>query len=237
MAGVYRRFREAGYTTPKFLLPWRGQVVLDHILDGLLDGGAFARVVLVANRRDQAHGEAIAACLERVGRERAGLIWVGDTRGQAETASLGLDQRDRLGGADGAVAFHNVDTILSGRDWLAVARRLAELDGWIDVFPADSPAFSYVAMGEDGLVREMAEKRVISAHATTGFYAFSSGEIYRRAAAQAVAAGGEFYISDVYRTMLAAGARIGAGGAASSDHTLILGTPAEYEAAIKAVET
>jgi CTP:molybdopterin cytidylyltransferase MocA len=74
MAGVYRRFREAGYTTPKFLLPWRGRTVLDHILDGLLHGGAFAQVVLVANRRDEAHGEAIASCLDRVGRPRWVLI-------------------------------------------------------------------------------------------------------------------------------------------------------------------
>ena len=238
MAGIYRRFREAGYATPKFLLPWRGRTVLDHILAKLLSGGAFNRVILVANRRDQDHHEAVAACLAGVGCPIGGLTWVGDTRGQAETASLGLDHRDRLGGHDGPVAFHNIDTILQGRDWGQVARRLAEdeggLDGWIDVFPARSPAFSYVDLGADGLVREIAEKRVISSHATTGFYAFASGRIYREAAAKAQVAGSEFYISDVYRAMLMAGQRIGAGNGGGSASTLILGTPAEYETALAA---
>jgi hypothetical protein len=245
MAGIYRRFREAGYTTPKFLLPWRGATVLEHILDELRatsseSGNAFRRVLFIANERDRAHAGALTAILAARGLDPAGLTFIPDTRGQAETALIGLDRRDALGGGDGPLAFHNVDTVISNRDWLAVARRLrggpgGGLDGWIDTFPADSAAYSYVALDAGGLVTAIAEKRVISPHATTGFYAFASAATYRAAAARAQAAGNEFYISDVYAALLSAGGRIGAGGPATAAATTILGTPAEYEAAVRAV--
>ncbi len=240
MAGIYRRFREAGYQQPKFLLPWGGRTILDHVLDGLLAGGAFTQVVLVANERDVLHRPDLEQALTRLGRDPRGLVFIGDTRGQAETALIGLAHRERTFGAlnngspgssEGPVAFHNIDTVLTGRDWNTVAQQMVGLDGWIDTFTADSPAYSYVALNERGLVTEMVEKQVISRHATSGFYAFSSASCYREAAAQAATSLGEFYISDVYRALLRSGGRIGAGGAGSARDTCILGTPAEYEAA------
>ena len=243
MAGIYRRFREAGYQQPKFLLPWGGRTILDHVLDGLLDGGAFAQVVLVANERDVAYRPDLELALARIGRDPRGLVFIGDTRGQAETALIGLAHRERAFGTlsssstsdqsahDGPVAFHNIDTILTGRDWNAVAQQMVDLDGWIDIFTADSPAYSYVALNEQGLVVDIVEKRVISRHATSGFYAFSSASCYREAATLAATSLGEFYISDVYRALLRSSGRIGAGGAEKTSDTCILGTPAEYEAA------
>jgi len=231
MAGIYRRFREAGYQQPKFLLPWGGRTILDHVMDGLLAGGAFAQVVLVANERDAAYHQDLLQALARIGRDPRGLMFVGDTRGQAETAMIGLAHRERTFGSVGPVAFHNIDTVLTGRDWNAVAEQMVDLDGWIDIFTADSPAYSYVALNEQGLVVDIVEKRVISRNATSGFYAFSSASCYREAATLAATSLGEFYISDVYRALLRSGGRIGAGGAEKTSDTCILGTPAEYEAA------
>ncbi len=231
MAGIYRRFREAGYQQPKFLLLWDGRTILDHVLDGLLVGGAFAQVVLVANKRDAAYRLELEQALTRVGRDPRGLLFVGDTGGQAETALIGLAHRELCFSGNGPVAFHNIDTILTGRDWNRVAQQMVHLDGWIDIFDADSPAYSYIAFNKAGLVGDIVEKQVISRHATSGFYAFSSAACYREAAAQAATSLGEFYISDVYRALLRSGGRIGAGGAKNSSDTCILGTPAEYEAA------
>lgn len=232
MAGIYRRFREAGYTTPKYLLPWKGSTVLHHVLAPLL-GGPVSEAVLVANRRD----EAWRADIERVMAEFAipldRLCLVGDTRGQAETAEIGcahLDQVARPG--DRRVLFHNVDTVVEGRDLAAIAATLAGHDGWIDTLTSDSPAYSYVSVDDSGLVREMAEKRVISPHATTGLYGFGSIDRYLEAMRRSVPERAELYISDVYRTMLAEGGRIAVGLPAPGARTIILGTPAEYEAAV-----
>ncbi len=238
MAGLYRRFREAGYPLPKFLLPWQGTTVLDEILRHLLADGAFDSVLLIANERDRAFAPQVAAVLGRHGIAAERLVFTGDTAGQAETALLGVEALERIAQPhDRRVAFHNIDTVLIGRDFRAVADVLTRDAGWIDTFTANSPAYSYVALNAAGMVTDIAEKIVISPHATTGLYAFASMDEYVRHCVAARGAPGEHYISAVYKRMLAAGARLSAGTERSGECTIILGTPAEYEAARGATTT
>ncbi len=234
MAGLYQRFRRAAYTTPKFLLPWRGRTVIDEILSLMLADGAFRRVMLVANVRDITFDRRLRAALAAAGAKNADLLFVPDTRGQAETALIAARRLAGLFDAGGEpVVFHNIDTVLEGRDYRTVAAALAEWDGYVDVFPSDSANYSYVAVGDDGAVTEVAEKRVISTHATTGLYGFRSADLYAQAAERTTYAG-EFYISDVYRRLLADGARVTVNRDSAGHATTILGTPEEYEAAKRA---
>jgi len=222
MAGLYRRFRDAGYTTPKFLLPVQGRSILSIIVEELRP----ASLVLVANRRDRDHEDAIRGA---VGACR--LLWIGDTGGQAETAAIGA----RAVESGGPIVFHNVDTIVKGRDLVEVGSRLSEAAGYIDVFDSDEPVFSYVAV-EGGRIVEIREKVVISRHATTGLYGFASAEGYLAAcAATSQRSGGEFYISDVYQTLLDRGERLVINASSEGHETLVLGTPSQYEAHIARV--
>lgn len=236
MAGIYRRFREAGYTTPKFLLPWRGTTVLDHILASMLGQPptAFSSVHFVANQRDMPWHDRLARVLGLWGIDAGCVRYVGDTAGQAATALIGIDLlRDRLGGASELqpVAFHNIDTILLNRDYREIAGVLGASDGYIDCIDADSPAYSFVGADAAGRAIEIAEKIVISRNATTGFYAFKSARTYRDWATQTSPAAGEFYISDVYKRMIAAGCDVRINTRLPDvQDTIILGTPAEYEA-------
>jgi hypothetical protein len=234
MAGLYRRFRDAGYTVPKFLLSWEDGTILSAVLWHLRADGAFSSVLLVGNQRDSVFRPHIEAILREQGLPSDALVLIEDTGGQAETALLGAEELERrLRPSDRRVVFHNIDTILLGRDYRSIARHLDACDGYIDTFEADSPAYSYVRIGEHGLVTDIAEKRVISPHATTGLYAFSSLDDYRAAYAACRWGNGERYISSLYRSMIEAGARIHAGGSASSADTIILGTPDEYESALR----
>ena len=232
MAGIYRRFREAGYTTPKYLLPLDdGRCVLGRILDGLLDRQVVRHVACVANRRDAEHAAAITAELAARSIPSQALRLIGDTAGQADTAVEACRLLDDLGSpGDAPVAFHNVDTVVEGRDLAAVAQALRSAAGWIDTFNSDSPAFSYVAAGADGRVSAIVEKQVISDRATTGLYAFASRSAYRQRAAGPWPAHGERYISGVYQRMIEDGEVVLAGRSAAAARTLVLGTPAEYEA-------
>jgi CTP:molybdopterin cytidylyltransferase MocA len=231
MAGLYRRFREAGYDKPKFLLEWRGTTVLGAILERLLEDGHFSSVLLLGNRRDAAHRPAVEAELRRLGLPADSLVLVGDTAGQAETARLGIAELDlRRRPIDRRVVFHNIDTVLEGRDLAAVAAVLACEDGYIDTFTASSPAYSYVGLDDDGLVCDMVEKVVISSHATSGFYGFHSMDRFCRDYADCQWPPGERYISSLYRTMLDRRARIRTNLGAVGEDTIVLGTPAEYEA-------
>jgi UDP-N-acetylglucosamine diphosphorylase / glucose-1-phosphate thymidylyltransferase / UDP-N-acetylgalactosamine diphosphorylase / glucosamine-1-phosphate N-acetyltransferase / galactosamine-1-phosphate N-acetyltransferase len=218
MAGLYRRFRDAGYTTPKFLLPLEAETILGQIVREL----APERLLLVANQRDLPHEAAIQAAAPG-----GCLRFIGDTGGQAETAAvaarLALER-----GWGGPIVFHNVDTILYDRDLSQIGTALKTADGFIDVFRSDSPRFSYAAL--DGRkVTQIAEKKVISPWATTGLYGFASPEYFIAAADRTqTRTHGEFYISDVYHQLLQEGATIHSD--AQDKRTLVLGTPAEYEA-------
>jgi NDP-sugar pyrophosphorylase family protein len=234
MAGLYRRFREAGYTEPKFLLPWHNATVLHHIVGELSRSEAFDQILLVANRRDRPYRDRILAELGPLGIGEERLVFVGDTDGQAATASTGIDLLDAIAApADRRVVFHNIDTLVCGRDLRAVAALLQRCDGWIDTFTSADPAFSYVRCDDRDRVIEIAEKRVISDRATTGLYAFANADDFRRAVAHEDAGSGERYISDVYRSMIVDGKWIEAGCSRPED-TLIFGTPSQYEHLIAA---
>jgi hypothetical protein len=235
MAGLYARFRREGYTLPKYLLPVEGgQSLLAAIVAPFAAAGCFDRLLFVANQRDLAHRDAIEAVAATAGAP-AEVVFIGDTSGQAETACRALEVLGAYGSTGpGKVVFHNVDTILKNRDFPRIAAQLEAYDGVIDVFDADSAIYSYVALDAAGTVVDIAEKVVISRHATSGLYAFASGrrfeETYRRSTFPA-----EAYISDVYKQMLREGARLTVSRAESPDDTVILGTPQEYEAYMAAL--
>lgn len=245
MAGLYQRFRSAGYATPKFLLPFRGKTTLEHVVGEIVlspgGRGQFGCVVFVANERDQAFSADIDRVLGTLGLNRMGIearvVWVPDTQGQAHTASIGVDVLESVVGNHAntnPVLFHNIDTIIRGRDFRTVAAAFASgVDGYIDCIDSDAPQYSYVATstkpGDENVAVEIREKVVISRNATTGLYGFRSGADYR-AWARDVDYAKEFYISDVYRAMLRQGRRIMINTSHEGHETIIVGTPAEYEA-------
>jgi len=231
MAGVYRRFRTAGYTLPKYLLPWQGGTILSTILRTMFVENGFTSLTLVGNQRDAAFRPQVEAILRAYQCDPAALLLIGDTAGQAETALIGVEELDRrLRPGDRRVIFHNIDTILQGRDYARIAADLETSAGFIDTFPANSPAYSYVECDEEGRVTRIAEKIVISNQATTGLYGFASMDQYREAYAQGAWSAGENYISAIYQAYLDQRLTIRAAGGGPQARTIILGTPAEYEA-------
>lgn len=230
MAGLYRRFREAGYDRPKYLLDWQGGTILDRIIETMTTDGAYDILLLVANSRDLAHRDILGAHAAKANVAQHRIMFIEDTGGQAETAFISAQQLIAMGAGNDPVVFHNIDTILEGRDHQMLVRGLEFAEGHIDLMRAADPAYSYVALDAMKLVTEIAEKRVISNHATTGLYGFQSPEFYVEAF-QAAKPSTEFYISDVYRALLDKSAFILGEYPPAGARTIILGTPAEYEAA------
>ncbi len=238
MAGLYKRFKDAGYAMPKFLLPFQGRTVLEHVVGEMLrssgdagSGPVFDHVLFVANERDRSYETHVAATLAKLGLPSASIMWVGDTSGQAKSALLGVDHLESLGGKAALgrpVVFHNIDTILTGRAYHTIAQTLRDVDGFIDCIDSDAPHFSYVRTDDAGRAIEMREKVVISRHATTGLYGFRSASDFRRWCG-GVDFAKEFFISDVYRAMLVRGAHVVIGTPGKDCRTTILGTPDEYE--------
>ena len=98
-----------------------------------------------------------------------------------------------------------------GANWQAVCLECGA-DGLIFCFESDKPGYSYVKSGENGLVEEVAEKRVISKLATSGNYFWSRGSEFVRYTKRMVdenyRVNNEFYLAPAYNFAIKDGKRI-----------------------------
>lgn len=228
MAGLGSRFRDAGYTVPKYRVEVRGRTLFGWSLEslrGFLDAGA--EVVFVALAQDDAGSFVDEQCraLGVAGHRLVELPQLTD--GQATSALRGLEDADPAR----PMLIWNIDTYV-----VPPAFDPAQLrdDGWIPCFPGVGDAWSFVRAEPDGRVLEVREKRRISPHATLGLYGFGSVETFRTACTRHYAdpanlERGERYVAPVYNTLAAEGARVWMTEVAG-DAVHPLGTPAEVEA-------
>lgn len=217
MNGKYSRFREAGYNIPKYLLPIGNRSILSEILHYLAHNPIIENVYLIANYDDSSFMGHVKKIMEAHGIARENLIMMADTKGQAETAYKAIKHIH----PNGAVVFHNIDTILYNRDMNLVASILKECDGYIDVFRSQNHAYSYV-VEKDGLVNMISEKVLVSNLATSGLYGFRDAEEFT------FHEDGFTYISEVYKDMIQHGRTVRAGKVHDEKDTVVLGTPDDY---------
>jgi len=224
MAGHYQRFKDAGFNIPKYLLPWGARTVLSKILHELIAACDMAEIFLVCNFRDEAFMPHVRAVITELGVDPGNLLMVGDTKGQAETAMLGILAAMKNGGnSTEHVMVHNIDTILLSRNKGEILKSLKVADAYVDVFRANSHNYSYVLTeGEDTII-EIAEKIVLSTMATSGLYAFRDVKTfldhYRSS---------DVFISDVLQRMISNDIRVVKGAVHAESDTIVLGTPTEY---------
>ncbi len=231
MAGESRRFRDAGFSTPKFRLEAHGASVFDHAVNSFsayFSSDAFLFVVRDAESEDFVRARCQAldiadALVIRLPRA---------TAGQAETVLLGLD----LGGIgdDEAIAIFNIDTFRP--DY----RKPAQVGdpacaGYLEVFRGVGDGWSFVAPDpvRAGMVARVAEKKAISDLCCTGLYYFRrAGDFrwaYRNPAPPASEAERrERYVAPLYNPLIESGFTIGLQMIAPSE-VIFCGTPAEYE--------
>lgn len=228
MAGLSRRFSEAGYARPKYMLDLHGRTLFAHAVESFR--GLFGRERFLFIARDEADTAGFIA------RETAALglapqptvMLDRPTRGQAETVRLGLEAAGVE--ADAPLTIFNIDTFRPGyqppaADWADTA------DGWLEVMRATDPGFSYVlpdpAAGER--VRETAEKRVISDLASTGVYGFRRAGDFLQALARSGEVAGELYVAPVYNALIARGGDVRYREVAAEE-VIFCGTPDQYRA-------
>ena len=230
MAGLSRRFQEAGYTQPKYMLPLAGQSLFAHAV------GSFSRYFgaepfLFIARDGHGTPEFIAAELARLGVGDARTVLLpGPTQGQADTVRLGLLQAGVTG--DVPLTVFNIDTFRPGfrypdAPWMASAA------GYLEVMPGSDPGFSYVLPdgGGDGRVARTAEKVVISDLASTGLYWFSRASDFLAAmhdSAHAASAHGELYVAPLYNALIAKGLDVRYHQVPRGD-VVFCGVPAQYD--------
>lgn len=174
MAGFGSRFRDAGYSCPKYRIVVKSKTLFAWAMLSLQPWFQEATFVFVMRRDDKAELFVRNEC-ERLGVKIGDLVSLdAPTNGQATTAMLALD---RCRGA-GAVAIYNIDTHLTP-GIMQLPASTENTAGFIPAFRASGTHWSFVALGQEDRVQAVAEKRRISPFATVGLYWFSSGDLFR----------------------------------------------------------
>jgi dTDP-glucose pyrophosphorylase len=224
MAGKYSRFVNAGFKTPKYLLPWGSRSILSEILHTLLDTKNFDDVYLIANPNDNFYLNHVRVIMKEYGINSNNLIFDSNPQGQASSAYIGIS---KIADFNDPIVIHNIDTLLYNRDIQFINNSLKLYNGYIDVFNSNNHEYSYVLSNSDNLVTMICEKVLVSNVATSGMYGFSSSRLYLENYC------GEEYISQIYSKMISVGEKICIGKIHDESNTIVLGTPASYEAQSK----
>lgn len=208
MAGRGSRFAQAGFTTPKPLIPVGGRPMIEWVIENIRPRRAHRFIFLcLAEHLDQF--PAVPAELRRLcpGCEIVPVRAV--TEGAACTVLLArefIDSADPLMIANSdQIVDLDINTYLAAADAPDVA-------GLIMTFWSDHPKWSYCRLRADGTASEVVEKKVVSNEATVGIYNFRHGRDYCRAADAMIAANlrvnNEFYVAPTYNQLIAAGGKI-----------------------------
>lgn len=213
MGGLGSRFRDAGYTVPKYMIEAKGKTLFEWSLislEGYRD--AASKFIFIAMQDEE--NDVLKFIREKCDKldipEYHVILLDYLTDGQATTAMLAEKYWDK----DEALLIYNIDTYVEPG-----YMNSGELkgDGFIPCFKGEGDHWSFVRLDKDGKAAEIKEKVRISEHCTLGAYYFKScvlyadlyhdyyGPSYKGRAEKYVAPlydhlltkGGEIYISDV----------------------------------------
>lgn len=226
MAGESRRFRDAGYSIPKYMLPISGKPLFDWTLLSFKEHFASEHFLFVA--RDAEGTEAfLESRLSHLGIKNAKtVILSAPTAGQAETVEVGL----QLAGVtdDTDITIFNIDTIRP----LADVTPIPGAAGWIEVFEAPGDNWSFVQPDPNiqGRVLHCTEKDRVSDLCCTGLYNFKRTDLFFDALQKERASPtmNELFVAPLFNHLLAAGLDV-AWRSATNNNVILSGIPMEYE--------
>lgn len=229
MAGLGSRFSQAGYKTPKPLLPIGKYRMFEVVISNFVSDG-LQEISIVAPKAFQLEDEC-QAIAKRLGIKVHLTELTEVTDGPATTVGIGLKALE----TNLPIVVANSDQFLDFRieAWLSAAQTENHA-GSILVMQDNDPKWSFAKLNSEGLVEEVREKEVISNLATCGVYYFadavdlSSLIDFQRECG--VTVNGEFYVAPIYDIMAKRGDAVGVfnlGPVASA--MFGLGVPADYE--------
>lgn len=201
MAGAGSRFQEKGYQHPKPLIDVEGKPMIQHVIENINIKGKYIFIV----QKEHYEKYSLKYILKLIKPDCEIIITDGLTEGAACTTLLAKEFINK----NEPLLIANSDQWI---DWSPehfcdyVTRR--NCDGAILNFTSNSPKHSYSKI-EDGYITEVAEKKVISNHATVGIYYWKSGKEYVNCAEQMIGKNirhnNEFYVCPVYNQLIEKG--------------------------------
>ena len=204
MVGMSRRFREAGYDRPKYMLPIGDHTCFDYSVMGFMKAGRKDTFTFVM-RSEFDTPDFVRQRLSTLGITNANLVILDHmTAGQAETVEHGLDGIEDAG-AEGLTIF-NIDTFRPGFEFPAKA---AQGDGYLETFVGEGDNWSFVESDSSDQQRVIrtTEKEPISHFCCTGLYNFSKIDDFRWALNEERnnPSKNELYVAPIYNHLIKIG--------------------------------
>lgn len=232
MAGLGSRFTQAGYLTPKPLLPVGDFRMFELVTANFLNSG-LKEISFVAPASFDLRND-LDDLSERINKV-IHLVEVNVlTGGPAESAMLAVNKLT----SNLPIVIANSDQFLDfdSGTWISSCLE-SGVAGSILCMRDSDPKWSFARLDDSGFVEEVAEKRVISNLATCGVYFFESPQTfvdgYIEMSARGERVNNEFYVAPIYNQLIASGLRVTAHDLGPVSEVMFgLGIPSDYESFI-----
>lgn len=208
MAGEGTRFKERGYSFPKPLIEVNNKAMIQLVVENVAPRSDH-RFTFIC-RKEHFEKYTLKYLLNLIAPHCNVITLDQATEGAACTVLLASEYFNN----ENELLIANSDQYIeSVIDTFLEDARKRKLDGSILTFKSSHPKWSFAKLDEENLVMEVAEKKVISFHATVGIYYYREGRMFFEAASQMIRKNirinNEFYVCPVYNEMILTGQRVG----------------------------
>ena len=195
MAGEGSRFVNAGYTFPKPMIEIHQKPMIQLIVESLGLKGNFIFIV----REDHIKKYNIKSLLQIISPNCKIIVIDKLTEGAACTVLLA---KKYINNKNPLVIANSDQFIEWSPSKVMYNFSSKKIDGGILTFDSIHPKWSYAKLGKDQVVTEVAEKKVISNHATVGVYYWRNGNDFvkyaERMIKKNIRVNNEFYVCPVF---------------------------------------
>lgn len=226
MAGAGSRFAKVWYDLPKPLIDVKWKMMFEwaaESFDFLKTGYKIQFIFVVL--KEHVVDYKIDTIIEEKYPGSTVIVIDEITRGQAETV---LKAKEYINSYEKLIIY-NADTY-SNYSLEDFPIGDTSIEGIIPCFDSDDARYSYAKLDEYGYVSEVAEKIVISNHATNGLYYFKLWKDFVYLAEQMIKrnelSGGEFYVGPLYTDLINAWKRV---KICDVKENWVIGTPDELD--------
>lgn len=195
-AGAGKRFVDAGYTIPKPFLPINGKPMVQIAIDNLSDENDKVYLLMRSEHIAYAQGTDLTQ------RNNVCFVMIDQL---TEGAACTVLRTKRFIDNDEPLLIANSDQYIE-YDRNAWINSINKHDGVIMTFHSTENKWSYAETDESGKILRVAEKQVISPHATVGVYHYAKGGMFVEAAERMISnnerVNGEFYVCPAYNGLI-----------------------------------
>ena len=230
MGGLGSRFREMGYTVPKYMIEAKGKSLFEWAivsLEGFRD--LTNQYIFIAMKDENCDVESfIAGKCNELGISHYHVIILDYlTDGQATTAM----KAEKYWNPKNSLLIYNIDTYVEAGEMNSAQLKG---DGFIPCFQAEGDHWSFVRIDETNKAVEVKEKRRISNYCTLGAYYFKTCQLYKDLYDDYYSktqdlVNGEKYIAPLYDYLLSKQGEIFISDI-NPEKVHVLGTPDELQA-------